>query len=1044
MKTSWFVPMAQNLMMVTVMVTFWTGTASLSPAAGLGVTPAEKFAVADGFEIELLYEVPADQQGSWVAMTVDPKGRLITSDQYGLLYRLDVSVSPPKVEKLAVDFGAAQGLLCAFDALYANVNSRDRDSGVYRLTDTDGDDQYDKVEHIIEMNGGSEHGPHAMILTPDQKRILMIAGNNTSLPEYDRSRVPEVWGEDHLLGRMPDARGHNANRLAPGGFVMSFDAEGKDRELVAIGFRNPYDIALNRDGELFTYDADMEWDVGTPWYRPTRVNHVVSGADFGWRNGTGKWPAYYPDSFGAAVNIGPGSPTGICFGYGASFPEKYENALFISDWSYGNIHAVFLEPDGSSYGGNFETFATAAPLPVTDLAVHPDGNLYFTVGGRRTQSGLYRIVYRGDASTAESAAEPAAETTTPPAAAARRTRRRLEGLHLSPLPESEVANVVAELDHEDRGIRSAARIALEHAGADVVHSVVDQADSVDQKIQVAIALARVGDETHRGQANRLLDGLDWTQLSSRQQVDSLRARSLVAMRLGKPSEEEKATLRDAYSRHFPTGDGSIDRELAQWLVYLEDPSATGRVVAAMRTAPSQEDQIHYAMTLRDAKAGWKPKLRERYFQWFNDIADARGGMSFGGFLANIKDAAIENLSVDEKKRLANVLAAPKSDDISTTASRQLVQQWTVESLEKALDAIPEKADYENGKTVFAEAQCYKCHRMGLQGGILGPDLTSAGGKYGVRDLLVSMVHPEKEISDQYAATQFLTDDGKVVVGRVINMSGDQLRVMTNMLDPSKLTTIKNDQILQTQEAKASMMPSGLLDVFTAEEIRDLLAYLRAGGKASHQIFASVNAEPAEEDADKQWLVFDGSPSLPGGNQHVVLISGDHEYRSEEALPQLGKILSQNLGFKCTVLFPIHPETGIIDPEYIENIPGLEAIQTADVVVFGLRFRNLPDDQMQMILDYVDAGRPMVALRTSTHPFAVPEGRKFHSYSWDTKRGRMTRWPAASVNSFLEKPGSAITVITNTSRLAASSRIPTIRSRRASKMATSGARRMSTA
>ena len=268
-----------------------------------------------------------------------------------------------KVEKLSIDFQGAQGLLCAFGSLYANVNSRGEKrgpdiSGVWRLTDTDGDDQYDKKEHILPLNGGSEHGPHAMILTPDGKRIVLCAGNNTDLPQnIARSRVPRNWDEDHLLGRMPDARGHNAARMGPGGFILSINPDASDVELIATGFRNEYDIALNREGELFAYDADMEWDVGTPWYRPTRINHVISGAEFGWRNGTGKWPAYYPDSFGSAVDIGPGSPTGICFGYGAKFPKKYQDALFICDWSYGNIHAVHLNADGSSYGGSYETFA---------------------------------------------------------------------------------------------------------------------------------------------------------------------------------------------------------------------------------------------------------------------------------------------------------------------------------------------------------------------------------------------------------------------------------------------------------------------------------------------------------------------------------------------------------------------------------------------------------------------------------------------------------------------------------------------------------------
>ncbi|MEM6688857.1 MAG: ThuA domain-containing protein [Planctomycetota bacterium] len=144
--------------------------------------------------------------------------------------------------------------------------------------------------------------------------------------------------------------------------------------------------------------------------------------------------------------------------------------------------------------------------------------------------------------------------------------------------------------------------------------------------------------------------------------------------------------------------------------------------------------------------------------------------------------------------------------------------------------------------------------------------------------------------------------------------------------------------------------------------------------------------PVSASAGDPWLVFDGddpaTSKKPGAGKHIVLVSGDHEYRSEEALPQLGKILSVHHGFKCTVLFAIDEDTGIINPENVENIPGLEALQDADLVVFGLRFRNLVDDQMQRVMDYVEAGRPMIAVRTSTHAFDIPEGRKFASEAWN--------------------------------------------------------------
>jgi hypothetical protein len=136
-------------------------------------------------------------------------------------------------------------------------------------------------------------------------------------------------------------------------------------------------------------------------------------------------------------------------------------------------------------------------------------------------------------------------------------------------------------------------------------------------------------------------------------------------------------------------------------------------------------------------------------------------------------------------------------------------------------------------------------------------------------------------------------------------------------------------------------------------------------------------------ADDPWLVFPGG-SGPGAGKHIVLVSGDHEYRSEEALPQLGKILSVHHGFKCTVLFAIDPETGQIDPNNEANIPGLESLESANLMILGLRFRNLEDSQMKRIIDYAEAGRPIISMRTSTHPFNIPKDRAYAKYTWNNK------------------------------------------------------------
>ncbi|QEF97482.1 Cytochrome c [Stieleria maiorica] len=810
--------------------------------ADLGVTPPDQFSVPAGFEVQLVYEVPFDTQGSWVSLTVDPQGRLVASDQDGSLYRIDVSADQPSVEKLDVEIGSAQGLLFAFDALYVNVNGRPQDkNGVYRLTDTDDDDQFDQIEFVLPLQGGGEHGPHALILSEDGKRIITCGGNMTKLPAtIARSRVPQVWDEDHLLGRMPDARGHAADRMAPGGWIGSFLPDGSDFELIATGFRNEYDIALNDQGELFTYDADMEWDVGTPWYRPTRINHVISGGEFGWRNGTGKWPAYYPDSFGAAVDIGPGSPTGICFGYGTKYPAKYRNALFIADWSYGNIHAVHLTPDGSSYTGTYETFATAAPLPVTDMVVRPhDGALYFAVGGRKTQSGLYRIVYRGDAGTAEPS-ESGQEKTQRLVA----LRKQLESLHVGQVDQKAVGLAIRNLAHQDRAIRFAARVALEHQPTKRWKQRIAKIKQPQGRALAVIALARTGTPDDQTLAFDALAEIDWENLSVDGRIALLRAYSLVAIRLGALDETQTETVRDQIQGAFPTGNDHVDRELAQMLVYLRSPGSTRKIVQEMLRAPSQENQIFYALTLREADEGWNEALYRDYFGWFNDVQSARGGMSFGGFIANIKTAALANVPAPMQEKLAEVLK-PQPVQSVQSEQRPLVKHWTVDELLPVVNAADRTPDFETGKSVFASAQCYKCHRMGIQGGILGPDLTGAGGRFSAKDLLTAIVHPDQAISDQYGATQFLTEDGKVIVGRVVNMSGNKLRVMTNMLDPSSLAEVNRDEVEQARPSKASMMPAGLLDSFHESEIADLIAYLRAGGKAEHPIYRKAVAAAAE-------------------------------------------------------------------------------------------------------------------------------------------------------------------------------------------------------
>ena len=136
-------------------------------------------------------------------------------------------------------------------------------------------------------------------------------------------------------------------------------------------------------------------------------------------------------------------------------------------------------------------------------------------------------------------------------------------------------------------------------------------------------------------------------------------------------------------------------------------------------------------------------------------------------------------------------------------------------------------------------------------------------------------------------------------------------------------------------------------------------------------------------ADDKWVVYEGKEG-PGKGKHIVFVTGDEEYRSEESMPALAKILAVHHGFTCTVLFAIDKSDGTINPCQIDHIPGLEKLESADLMVMFLRFRELPDEDMKRILDYTNSGRPIVALRTSTHPFFYQKRKDspYAKYTWN--------------------------------------------------------------
>ncbi|MFG0304786.1 MAG: heme-binding protein [Phycisphaerales bacterium JB040] len=823
---------------------------------------AEGITTLPGFQAEVLYEVPRDEQGSWVSLCAGPDGTLLASAQYGSVYRITPPPvgdfeTEPVVERLPVEIGSAQGLCWAFDSLYAMVSG----VGLHRVTDTDGDGELDAVSLILPLEGSGEHGPHAVVAHPDGESLLIVNGNHTALPELTGSRAPQVWDEDLLLERAWDANGHAVGVMAPGGVVLRVSPDGERVELISNGYRNAYDLAVSPEGEIFTYDSDMEWDLGMPWYRPTRVNHVTGGSEFGWRSGSGKWPEHYPDSLPAVVDIGPGSPTGVVFGAGAEFPAPYQRALYLCDWTFGTMYALTLTPAGASFTGQVEEFLSGTGLPLTDVVIGDDGAMYFTTGGRGTQSHLYRVWYYGVRDTASAGS---GRIVTPEAT----LRRELEALQGRELSGEDLDAPWDALDHTDRHVRFAARVTLEHQPLDSLLSRLGSIRTPDGRIQGAIAGVRSGAEP--GVVLGVLGDIDLDTLDTRQRLDWLRAVSLAWIRGGAnvPADDPLRTeWRERTRAMFPHDDPSTDAELARLLVYFGSPGVVGTLLDAMEDAetppapdwagviarndsyggpirrwmdnPTPAYGLHYAFLLRTVADGWTEADRERYVRWLSEARNASGGASYRGFIDRMIERSLQDADTPVRLRM---LALAESIRLANETRPKVVRpvgpgtEWTGGGATLVLQDRMTGRDFERGAGLYQAIRCVECHRFDGYGGSTGPDLTSVAGRFGLEDLVRAIVEPSDVVSDQYAWSSVALEGGGVVVGRVVEEREDSVTLIVDAYDPGKTRTIARSDIESIEPSPISPMPAGQVNELSADELADLVAYLLSGGDENHELF----------------------------------------------------------------------------------------------------------------------------------------------------------------------------------------------------------------
>ena len=850
-----------------------------------------KLKLQPGFSAEHLYSPGDNNMGSWVSMAFDDKGRLITSDQYGALYRMEVAPIgsenlTPKIEKLKIQMGTqvadsiiqmgyAQGLLYAFNSLYVMVNHTGSDefektSGLYRLQDTDNDDQYDKITLLKSLNGAGEHGPHSIVLSPDGKSLYVIAGNHTDLPEMDEYHLPRNWEDDNLFPQIKDPRGHANDRGAPGGWVAKLNPEGENWELMASGFRNPFDLAFNELGDMFVYDSDMEWDLGMPWYRPTRICHVTSGAEFGWRTGNGKWSAAYPDNVPPVINIGQGSPTNVLSGRGSKFPEKYQHSIFAFDWSFGIIYAIEMETEGSSYRGEKEEFLSGIPLPLTDGVIGPDGAMYFMTGGRRLESDLYRVFYNNQEELAGNIKD--LEQTSE-----NEIRKKLETYHGTP-QDGAIEFAWPYLNSKDRFIQYAARIAVEHQPVSTWQEKVYSETDAVRKIHAAVALARQGDKSQQSRLINSLVNIDYVSLSEQNQVDLVRAIELTLSRFGKPNTDVKRKVSSYLSAHYPADTDVLNQLLSKTLVFVDDSSVISKTLALLEseegenasvmanTATEASDLIlrnpqygmdiaetlknmplaqhtYYGLVLQDATTGWTPELRERYFKWFYKAFSFKAGRSYIGFIDKARKKALTHVAANKmefyNQMSGDSLLSKSGNELASSAIQPKGpgKKWEEKDIAPLLADGLDNRNFETGRNMFLATNCITCHSMRGEGQNIGPELSQVGTRFSPEDILRAIIDPSDVISDQYNTTVFSLKDGNSIVGRLISEEGANYKVSQNPYAPDILRTIPKEDVTGMKMSSVSLMPPGSINRLSDDEVKDLLAYLISGGDAENEMFS---------------------------------------------------------------------------------------------------------------------------------------------------------------------------------------------------------------
>jgi putative membrane-bound dehydrogenase-like protein len=827
-------------------------------------------------------------------MTIDPKGRVIVAGR-GYIRILVDDDGDGKADR-AIEFAdspkdGAMGLYWEGDKLYVTG-----DGGLRKFVDRDGDGKADGPSTLIRaIKTGGEHTAHAIQRGPDGW-LYVLCGNVAGIDKsYATAATSPI--------RDPVA-----------GCVLRFSPDFKDCEIVAHGFRNPYCMDFNLDGELFTFDSDNERCVSLPWYEPTRFYHVIPGGHYGWlspqRANFWRMPPYFPDVVAPVATLGRGSPTGVVCYRHAEFPKEYWGGFFLADWTFGKIWFCPLERKGATYTSQPKVFLESVSdngFAPTGMAVHPKtGDLFVSIGGRGTRGAVYRIRYpKGmtsdlaanaatrqiksrphfDGATAhrfENRSEPMAsirqsqirsgdigapsargtvwEGYTPRSKSGMRIEiSKWPGLHaLQPDAFREVLRLFAMLEAEAPG-ELPKRWTAESNPLDNIHELIVWARCSNKDRATKEVAATLLDLDRKITQRKMNRDLHWPLRIAElyaglvEKDPKLHAAMGAHPEFGRPDHAlfaqvkgfDRAKAATVFVHKLQSDPAYPINELVlQTLDALPAEQVNpvvrplwgkagydGGIATLLARQPEAQDRGKFVQTLSSPQAS----VLAASLKALSKLPLEQDGQEALALLLAHKNLPQEQkeLRAALRDRIIQVMQLPADSDEKTWMRwlgknyPQLATRLSnpdgvdVAAWERRFGAINfNGGDAQRGQAVFAKASCAACH-SGNQA--IGPDLKGVTKRFSRDDLFTAIVQPSKEVPARYQLTQVETRDGKVYQGVVIYDAVDSLILQTGAAETARLA---GQEISGRRVVPRSLMPAGLLDPLSDQEIVDLYAYLQ--------------------------------------------------------------------------------------------------------------------------------------------------------------------------------------------------------------------------